>query len=254
MTIHNEEITIRPVKITPNYITHPEGSVLIELGNTKVICNASIENRVPHFMRGQGKGWITAEYSMLPRATQTRNAREAARGKIGGRTMEIQRLIGRALRSVVDLKGLGEKTIWIDCDVIQADGGTRTASITGAFVALVLACGKLLEEGTITKLPITDYLGAISVGVLSDGAIQLDLDYEADFAANVDMNVVMTGNGEFVEIQGTGEESTFSYPELQAMLESAEIGINQLFSVQKEVLGDLADLIKLPEIEEAVKK
>lgn len=252
--MHNDEITIRPVKITTNYITHPEGSVLIELGDTKVICNASIENRVPHFMRGQSKGWITAEYSMLPRATQTRNAREAARGKIGGRTMEIQRLIGRALRSVVDLKTLGEKTIWIDCDVIQADGGTRTASITGAFVALVLACGKLLEEGTIEKLPITDMLAAISVGVLADGAIQLDLDYEADSAANVDMNVVMTGNGEFVEIQGTGEESTFSYPELQAMLESAQTGIEQLFSVQKEALGDLADLINVPELDETVKK
>lgn len=254
MPLHEEEIKVRPIKITPDYITHPEGSVLIELGNTKVICNASIENRVPHFMRGQNKGWITAEYSMLPRATQTRNAREAARGKIGGRTMEIQRLIGRALRSVVDLKALGEKTIWIDCDVIQADGGTRTASITGAYVALVLACGKLLADKEIKQMPIIDFLAAISVGVLPDGAIALDLDYEDDFAANVDMNVVMTGNGEFVEIQGTGEESTFSYNELTAMLEYAKTGIEQLFEVQKEVLGDLSDLIKLPEVKETSEK
>ena len=222
---------------------HPEGSVLIEVGNTKVICNATIEERVPPFMRGQGKGWITAEYAMLPRATDQRNTRESSRGKVSGRTMEIQRLIGRALRAVVDLEKLGERTIWIDCDVIQADGGTRTASITGAFVALVLACGRLLEEDKVKNLPVTDYLAATSVGVLEDGEVVLDLNYEQDFAANVDMNVVMTGKGKFVEIQGTGEESTFSYDELQLMLEHAQIGIEQLFAVQKEALGMLAEEI-----------
>lgn len=222
---------------------HPEGSVLIEVGNTKVICNATIEERVPPFMRGQGKGWITAEYAMLPRATDQRNTRESSRGKVSGRTMEIQRLIGRALRAVVDLEKLGERTIWIDCDVIQADGGTRTASITGAFVALVLACGRLLEEDKVKNLPVTDYLAATSVGVLEDGEVVLDLNYEQDFAANVDMNVVMTGEGKFVEIQGTGEESTFSYDELQLMLEHAQIGIEQLFAVQKEALGMLAEEI-----------
>ncbi|MBO1002683.1 ribonuclease PH [Pseudogracilibacillus auburnensis] len=237
------ELKIRPINIIPNYITHPEGSVLIELGNTKVICNASIEDRVPPFMRGQNKGWITAEYAMLPRATEQRNIRESSRGKVGGRTMEIQRLIGRALRSVVNLELIGERTIWIDCDVIQADGGTRTASITGAFVALVLACGKLVEEEKVSQLPITDFLAAISVGVSPDGEVVLDLDYEQDSSADVDMNVVMTGAGEFVEIQGTGEEATFSYDQLQKMLQAAQAGIEQLFTVQLEVLGDLADQI-----------
>ena|SRR5690625_975214 len=242
--------TIRPVKITPNYTMHPEGSVLIEMGNTKVICNASIEDRVPPFMRGQNKGWITAEYAMLPRATEQRNIRESSRGKVGGRTMEIQRLIGRALRSVVNLDLIGERTIWIDCDVIQADGGTRTASITGAFVALVLACGKLLEEEKVSHLPITDFLGAISVGVLPDGEVVLDLNYEQDSSANVDMNVVMTGKGEFVEIQGTGEEATFSYAQLEQMLGAAKDGIEQLFHQQREVLGDLANQIGVEVTEE----
>ena len=241
--MQNEEQSIRPVTIIPNYIMHPEGSVLIELGNTKVICNATIEDRVPPFLRGQGKGWITAEYAMLPRVTQQRNIRESSRGKVSGRTMEIQRLIGRALRSVVDLEAIGERTVWIDCDVIQADGGTRTASITGAFVAMVLACGTLLESDKLKQLPIRDYLAAISVGVLPDGEIALDLDYEKDFNANVDMNIVMTGEGKFVEIQGTGEEATFSYDELDLMLEQAKFGMEQLFSVQKEVLGDLATRI-----------
>src|SRR5699024_10394044 len=209
---------IRQTVITPNYIIHPEGSVLIEVGNTKVICNATIEERVPPFLRGQDKGWITAEYSMLPRATEQRTIREAARGKLGGRTMEIQRLIGRALRAVVDLDKLGERTIWIDCDVIQADGGTRTASITGAFVALVYACGTLLEEDKVENIPVTDFLAAVSVGVLENGDTVLDLNYEQDVAAQVDMNVVMTGEGEFVEIQGTGEEATFSYEQLNTML------------------------------------
>lgn len=239
----NNEYTIRPVKIIPNYITHPEGSVLIEVGNTKVICNASIEDRVPPFMRGQDKGWITAEYSMLPRATETRNMRESTRGRVSGRTMEIQRLIGRALRSVVDLDMIGERTIWIDCDVIQADGGTRTASITGAYVALVLACNKLLEEEKVEYLPITDFLAAISVGILPSGEIALDLDYEQDATAKVDMNIVMTGSGNFVEIQGTGEEATFSYEELEELLAAAKTGIEQLFEVQKEVLGELTEKI-----------
>src|SRR5699024_9101966 len=219
-----KENHLRPIKITTHYIKHPEGSVLIEVGDTKVICNASIEERVPPFMRGQGKGWITAEYYMLPKATMQRNIRESSRGKVSGRTMEIQRLIGRALRSVVDLELIGERTIWIDCDVIQADGGTRTASITGAFVAMVLACGTLIDNEKISQLPISDFLAAISVGVLPDGEIALDLDYEKDFAANVDMNIVMTGEGEFVEIQGTGEEATFSYDELELMLEQAKFG------------------------------
>src|SRR5690625_5166454 len=205
--------SLRSITITPDFVKHPEGSVLIEVGDTKVICNASIENRVPPFLRGQGKGWVTAEYAMLPRATDQRNIRESSKGKLSGRTMEIQRLIGRALRSVVDLEALGERTIWIDCDVIQADGGTRTASITGAFVALVLACQKLVDEEIIERLPIIDYLGAVSVGVLADGEVVLDLNYEEDSTANVDMNVVMTGAGEYVEIQGTGEETTFSYNE-----------------------------------------
>lgn len=239
----NEEQSIRSITITPDYVMHPEGSVLIELGKTKVICNASIEDRVPPFMRGQGKGWITAEYSMLPRATDKRNIRESSRGKVSGRTMEIQRLIGRALRAVVDLDSIGERTIWIDCDVIQADGGTRTASITGAFVAMVLACGTLLQEEKIKHLPIRDYLAAISVGVLPDGEIALDLDFEKDSAANVDMNVVMTGEGKFVEIQGTGEEATFTYDELDLLLEQATSGIKQLFVAQKEVLGGLAERI-----------
>lgn len=234
---------IRETKITSNYLMHPEGSVLIEVGNTKVICNATIEGKVPPFLRGQGKGWITAEYSMLPRATQQRNIREAARGKLSGRTMEIQRLIGRALRSVVDLEALGERTVWVDCDVIQADGGTRTASITGAFVALVLACHQLIEDDLIEKLPIIDYLGAVSVGVLADGEIVLDLNYEEDSTANVDMNVVMTGSGEFVEIQGTGEETTFSYSELDEMLKAAKIGIEQLFAIQKDTLGDISETL-----------
>ncbi|MFC4022617.1 ribonuclease PH [Oceanobacillus longus] len=234
---------LRPIKMTTNYISHPEGSVLIEMGNTKVICNASIEDRVPPFMRGQGKGWITAEYSMLPRATAQRNIRESSKGKVSGRTMEIQRLIGRALRSVVNLNKIGERTIWVDCDVIQADGGTRTASITGAYVAVVLALGKLLEKKSISKMPVTDYLAAISVGVLPGGTEILDLNYEEDFKALVDMNIVMTGAGEFVEIQGTGEEATFSHNQLQNMLKLANEGIQQIIETQKEMIGELANRI-----------
>lgn len=241
------EPMMRDMTITTDYIMYPEGSVLIEMGNTKVICNATIEERVPPFLRGQNKGWVTAEYSMLPRATEKRNIREAAKGKVSGRTMEIQRLIGRALRSVIDLDLLGERTIWIDCDVIQADGGTRTASVSGAFVALTLACHQLIESKKIKAFPVTDYLGAISVGVLEEIGPVLDLDFEKDSIADVDMNVVMTGNGEFVEIQGTGEEATFSYQELQSMLQLSEQGIKQIFDKQKEALGQIGALIEQKE-------
>lgn len=234
---------LRHIMIETNFVKHPEGSVLITVGDTKVICNASIEERVPPFMRNQGKGWITAEYQMLPRATQQRNIREAAKGKLSGRTMEIQRLIGRALRAVVDLDKLGERTIWIDCDVIQADGGTRTASITGAFVAMVLALGKLVDNNVLETIPLTDYLAAISVGVMPDGESILDLEYVEDAEAAVDMNIVMTGKGEFVEVQGTGEESTFTHQQLLDMLALAEKGINDLFEYQKEAIGDYAQLI-----------
>lgn len=233
---------IRAVTITPNYIRHAEGSVLIEVGNTKVICTATIEERVPPFMKGQGKGWITAEYSMLPRATQVRNQREAAKGKIGGRTMEIQRLIGRALRSVVSLETLGERTITLDCDVIQADGGTRTTSITGAFVALCYAIHKLIQDRKLSRSPITDYLASVSVGVVK-GEVCLDLNYEEDSQAKVDMNVVMTGQGKFVEVQGTGEESPFSRDELNGLLASAEQGIRDMIEKQKEALGSAAAVV-----------
>lgn len=237
-TDERKENELRPIHMEAGYVKHPEGSILITVGDTKVICNASIEDRVPPFMRGQGKGWVTAEYAMLPRATQQRNIRESSKGKVSGRTMEIQRLIGRALRAVVDLEKFGERTLWIDCDVIQADGGTRTASITGAYVAMVLAFGKLVENGTIKELPIKDYLAATSVGVLSNGSEILDLCYEEDSEAQVDMNVVMTGNGEFVELQGTGEEATFSYTQLQKMLELAQSGVKELFDKQKEIMGE----------------
>src|SRR5690625_2124048 len=206
-----QENSLRPITMTPNFVKHPEGSVLIQVGDTKVICNASIEDRVPPFMRGQGKGWITAEYAMLPRATDKRTIRESSKGKVSGRTMEIQRLIGRALRSIVDLDKIGERTIWIDCDVIQADGGTRTAAITGAYVALVLALGKLIKQKSIKEMPITEYLAAISVGIMPDEEALLDLEYVEDSTANVDMNIVMTSKKEFVEVQGTGEEATFSF-------------------------------------------
>ncbi|MTI81704.1 MAG: ribonuclease PH [Firmicutes bacterium] len=231
---------IRPVKITRNYIKHPEGSVLIEMGDTKVICNATVEERVPPFLKGTEKGWVTAEYSLLPRATNTRTIREAAKGKLGGRTMEIQRLIGRSLRSVVDLGVLGERSITLDCDVIQADGGTRTASITGAFVALIDALNYIKKKGYISYIPVKDYLAAISVGRLHNEVI-LDLNYQEDSAAEVDMNIIMTGNGEFVEIQGTGEEYTFSRGEMDKMMDYAENGIEELVQLQKDALGSLAE-------------
>lgn len=240
----NREInSLRPLTITTDFVKHPEGSVFIQVGDTKVICNASIDNRVPPFLRGQGKGWVTAEYAMLPRATEQRNIRESSKGKVSGRTMEIQRLIGRSLRSVIDLDKLGERTLWIDCDVIQADGGTRTASITGAFVAAALAFGKLLKNETIKEMPVKDYLAAISVGVLQDNKEVLDLNYEEDFQALVDMNIVMTGSGEFVEIQGNGEEATFSIQQLHKMLELASEGIQEIITKQKAALGELAHKI-----------
>ncbi|MEK3788929.1 MULTISPECIES: ribonuclease PH [Paenibacillus] len=230
---------LRPMKLTTGVNKYAEGSVYIEMGDTKVMCTASVEERVPPFMKGQGKGWINAEYSMLPRATHTRNQREAARGKLGGRTMEIQRLIGRALRSVVDLQALGERTITLDCDVIQADGGTRTTSITGAFVALSIAVDKIAQQHKLQVFPITDFLASVSVGVAGGNTV-LDLNYDEDSKAKVDMNLVMTGSGKFVELQGTGEDSPFDRKELEEMLTLGENGILQLIERQKEVLGPIA--------------
>lgn len=234
---------LRPINITTNFIKHPEGSVLISVGDTKVICTASIEERVPPFMRGQGKGWITAEYSMLPRATEQRTMRESTKGKVTGRTMEIQRLIGRALRTVVDLSKIGERTIWIDCDVIQADGGTRTASITGAYVAMVIALHNLVKQNKLKELPVKNYLAATSVGIIAEHGEVLDLNYIEDSSAEVDMNVVMNDSFEMVEVQGTGEEATFNRSQLNALLDLAEEGILQLIECQKEVLGEIVNLI-----------
>ena len=233
---------LREINITPDYLIHPEGSVLIAMGKTKVICTATVEEKVPPFMKGENKGWVTAEYSMLPRATGMRTVRESTRGKVGGRTMEIQRLIGRSLRSVIDLSLLGERTVLVDCDVIQADGGTRTASITGAYVACVLAFGKLKLEKKIEKLPVTDFLAATSVGKV-EGQLLLDLCYQEDSKAEVDMNLVMTGKGSLVEIQGTGEESTFTRAELEEMILLGEKGIQQLIQAQKIALGSLAGMV-----------
>lgn len=229
---------LRPVTITREYIEHAEGSVLIEVGKTRVICTVTVEEKVPPFLKGKGEGWITAEYGMLPRATGQRNQREVVRGKPGGRTMEIQRLIGRALRSVIDLKRLGERTLWVDCDVIQADGGTRTASITGAYVALVDAMQRLRKSGLVDKLPITDYLAATSVGII-DGVPMLDLAYTEDSRAEVDMNLVMTGNGGLVELQGTGEAGPFTRSQLDDMMALAQSGIERLVAIQRATLGAL---------------
>lgn len=233
---------LRPVTFTRGFISSADGSVLVEMGKTRVICTISVEEKVPPFMKNMGKGWVTAEYAMLPRATQVRTPRESTKGKVGGRTYEIQRLIGRALRSIVDLESLGERTIWVDCDVIEADGGTRTASITGAFVALCEAMHKIYQQGLVKKFPVTDFLAAVSVGVV-DGVALLDLFYPEDSAADVDMNIVMTGDGKFVEVQGTGEEATFSKEELAELLGLAEEGITQLISMQKQALGEIAELV-----------
>jgi ribonuclease PH len=223
---------LRPVKITRNYISVAEGSVLIEMGNTRVICTASIEDKVPQFLKDQGRGWITAEYSMLPRSTTTRMIRESVQGRIGGRTHEIQRLIGRSLRSVVDLEALGERTVWLDCDVIQADGGTRTAAITGAFISLADALKHAVDVGMLEKMPLKDYVAAVSVGVVN-GTAMLDLCYEEDSQAEVDMNIVMTGSGKFVEIQGTAEGQPFGSDTLDELLKLATEGINKLIDIQK---------------------
>lgn len=234
---------LRPVKFTRNYTKQAQGSVLVEMGDTKVICTAMIEDKVPPFLKNSGKGWITAEYSMLPSSTQSRKIRESSRGKIDGRTQEIQRLIGRALRSIVDLDVIGERTIWIDCDVIQADGGTRTASITGAFVALVDAVNILMESGTLQKWPLRSFVSAVSVGIV-DGKPLLDLRYEEDSKAKVDMNIVMTDQGEFIEVQGTGEEAPFSKNDLMELLALGEKGNAKLIKMQKLVLGELADKLQ----------
>jgi ribonuclease PH len=238
---------MRRVTITPACSKHAEGSALIECGDTRVICTASVEEKIPSFLRGSGKGWVTSEYGMIPRSTGTRMTRDATKGKPSGRTQEIQRLIGRSLRSVVDMHALKERTIWLDCDVIQADGGTRTASITGAFVALALAVAKLQEEGSLERPALLDYVAAVSVGIV-DGEPFLDLSYEEDVAAEVDMNVVMTGQGLFVEVQGTAEERPFSQTHLEALLGLAKKGIQDMIEQQRmvleEQLGNLANLFQ----------
>ena len=235
---------MRPVKITRQFLKHPEGSVLIQLGETKVICTASIEESVPRFLKDTNQGWVTSEYSMLPRATLTRSTRESASGKIGGRTHEIQRLIGRSLRSVVDLASFGSRTLWMDCDVIQADGGTRTAAITGAFVALADAFAVLKKRGALTAPPLRDTVAAISIGKIGR-AIYLDLCYEEDSRADVDMNFVMTGNGEFVEVQGTGEKTSFSQKDLLQMMTVARQAVRQLTALQKKAIGKAPGLWKV---------
>ncbi len=230
---------LRPLTITPRYLKTADGSVLIEVGDTKVICTAKLEDRVPQFMRNSGKGWITAEYGMLPGSSQVRIGREASRGKVGGRTHEIQRLVGRSLRAIADLKRLGEKTIWIDCDVIQADGGTRTASITGAYVALREAVATWLTKGILAGDPIKDSVAAVSVGII-DGKVLLDLSYEEDSRADVDMNFVMTGSGKFVEVQGTAESAPFTGKQMERMTEIAQEGIRELLKAQKKILASIA--------------
>jgi ribonuclease PH len=230
---------LRPLKIIPSYIKTADGSVLIECGGTRVICTAKLEERVPPFLRNSGKGWITAEYGMLPGSSQQRIGRESSRGKVGGRTHEIQRLIGRSLRAIADLKKLGERTVWVDCDVIQADGGTRTASITGAYVALAEAVRGWLDRGIINVDPIQDAVAAVSIGII-DGKIMLDLCYEEDSKADVDMNFVMTGSGKFIEVQGTAENAPFTRKEMERMAEIAQSGIKDLLKAQKKVIASLS--------------
>jgi len=227
---------LRPSRITPNYLIHAEGSVLVEAGRTKVICTASVEDRVPLFRRNSGKGWVTAEYGMLPRATSTRTQREASAGRVGGRTQEIQRLIGRSLRAVTRMEELGERTITLDCDVIQADGGTRTASITGAYVALVLALQQLRERDVLRTMPVSDFVAATSVGIV-DGEPMLDLAYAEDSQADVDMNVVKTGGGLYIELQGTAEALPFGREALNRLLDLADTGIRQLIALQRGLVG-----------------
>ena len=229
---------LRPTRLTPNYLIHAEGSVLVEAGQTKVICTASVEARVPPFRRNTGKGWVTAEYGMLPRATNTRSQRESTKGKVGGRTQEIQRLIGRSLRTVTRLEALGERTITLDCDVIQADGGTRTASITGAFVALVLALDKMREREVIRTMPVQDYVAATSVGIV-EGEPMLDLAYSEDSKADVDMNIVKTGSDQYIELQGTAEAVPFGREGLNRLLDLGDIGIRQLIALQRQFVGQI---------------
>ena len=226
---------LRKVKATKNFIKYAEGSCLIEFGNTKVITTASIEEGVPHFLRGKGAGWVTAEYGMIPRSCSSRVPREAAKGKVGGRTQEIQRLIGRSMRSVCDMSKLGERTIWMDCDVIQADSGTRCASITGSFISMILALEKIRKDGLISEIPVSDYVAAVSVGI-SEGVPILDLDYEEDSKADVDMNIVMTGAGKFVEVQGTAEKAPFDKKDLDSLINLAKKGISELITIEKKVL------------------
>jgi ribonuclease PH len=232
------EEQLRPTRITPNYLVHAEGSVLVESGKTKVICTASVEDRVPPFRRNSGKGWVTAEYGMLPRATSTRTQRESSAGRVGGRTQEIQRLIGRSLRAVTKMEELGERTITLDCDVIQADGGTRTASITGAFVALALAINKLRGQDLIRTVPIVDYVAATSVGIV-EGMPMLDLAYAEDSKADVDMNIIKTGAGLYIEVQGTAEAMPFGREALNRLLDLADTGIRQLIALQRGLVGNI---------------
>lgn len=233
-----QAFAIRPVRITTPYMKYPEGSALIETGDTKVICTATVENKVPGFLKGKGQGWVTAEYGMLPRATESRTVRDATRGRVAGRSQEIQRLIGRSIRAVIDLAAMGERTVWIDCDVLQADGGTRTASITGAYVATVQALAGLVTKGEIQRLPVSDLLAAVSVGKVG-GELLLDLNFVEDSQAEVDMNIVMTGGGRLVEVQGTAEHAPFTREELQQMLDLAALGITRLCEVQRQILADL---------------
>jgi ribonuclease PH len=228
---------MRPVNITRDFLRHAEGSVLIEVGDTRVICTASVEDRVPQFLRGTGQGWVTAEYGMLPRSTKTRTPREASAGRPSGRTFEIQRLVGRSLRGVTDLPALGERTIWIDCDVLQADGGTRTAAISGAFIALADAMHTLRQNRRIATLPLKDFVAATSVGVV-EGQVVLDLSYAEDAIADVDMNVVMTGTGKYIEVQGTAEDAPFDRSQLDSMLQLAASGIRELIATQRKLLGE----------------
>lgn len=229
---------LRPIKITNHYLDHVAGSVLVEFGNTKVICAASLDEKPAPFLKNTGKGWVTAEYSMLPMSTQTRSPRESSRGKVGGRTHEIQRMIGRSLRAVTDLTVFGERTIYLDCDVIQADGGTRTASVTGAFVALVDLFKTMIQDGSVKVMPVRDYLSAVSIGII-DNDILLDLEYEEDSRAEVDMNFVMTDSGLFIEVQGTAERVPFTREQMSQMTDLAAAGIKQIIAMQKKIVGDL---------------
>ncbi|MBI1871137.1 MAG: ribonuclease PH [Chlamydiae bacterium] len=226
---------LRPIKITPHFVKSATGSILIEMGETRVICAASVQEDVPKWLKGKGQGWITAEYSMLPYASHERKQRESTSGKISGRTQEIQRLIGRSLRGIADMKSLGERTIWIDCDVIQADGGTRTASITGSFIAMIMALHQLKSAGKIKEIPVKDFVAAISVGVFN-GTPMIDLCYEEDSKAQVDMNVIMTGKGEFIEIQGTAEHQPFNLSEMNQMIKLAKSGLKKIFEIQKKYI------------------